>query len=211
MGALVGCSSWANSGSKRVGPIVGAREDEGWIVAQVEMKEIFSFSGLNLDWNFREILSEVLMEKFAEIFGGFKEIFVELMTRRDTGGSLVTFHKPGHIWSRLGDTGVHAHATLCLRPLTRCKTLSGLSLGGSFSHLTAAQGRKVLDKILEKSSDSSKIEKPCSHPQDPPETSYHEEGQNTYTPSRQTLMIEDIPKTSTSQDTDRASASVMNP
>ena len=51
------------------------------------MKEIFSFSELNLDWNFGEILWEVLMEIFAEIFGeifleifgGFKKIFVELM------------------------------------------------------------------------------------------------------------------------------------
>ena len=86
-----------------------------------------------------------------------------------------------------------------------------LASGGSFSHLSALEGQRVLDKILEKASDGSTIEEPRSHPQDPPEPSYQDESQNTHTPCPQTLMITNVPEPSTSQDTERVSESVTNP
>ena len=40
--------------------------------------------------------------------------------------------------------------------------------GGSFSHLTVSEGKKILDKILEKASDLGEVESPLTYPQDPP-------------------------------------------
>ena len=79
--------------------------------------------------------------------------------------------------------------------------------------MTAPKGRKVLDKIVEKSSDGGKFERPCSHP-DPPQSDCHKEVQNSHTlaPSiRQTLRIEELPEPSTSKETERVSLPLTTP
>ncbi|WVZ58302.1 hypothetical protein U9M48_008585 [Paspalum notatum var. saurae] len=66
--------------------------------------------------------------------------------------------------------GLTPRADLCL----------DLASGGSFYHLTPSEGRKILDKILEKASDLGTLEEPP--PQKPPKTLETEEScqYNTY-------------------------------